>query len=66
MEPKRIVIYAKDIEKIIGISGRTARKLMSAIRKKLGKEKHQFISLDEFSAYTGISMREIMKCLNIN
>ncbi len=55
MDNKRVVIYSKDIEKITGKSGRSARKIMSAIRKKLGKEKHQFVSLSEFCVYTGIS-----------
>jgi hypothetical protein len=52
--PKRIVVYAKDVENITGRKPRTARKLLEDIRKKLGKGKDQFITVREFSAYTGI------------
>jgi hypothetical protein len=59
MELKRAVIYSKDIELITGKSGRYARKIMSRMRKKLGKEKHQLISLGEFCAYMGLPEAEI-------
>lgn len=52
--PKRIVIYAKDVENITGRKPRTARKLLEQIRLKFGKQKEQFVTVREFSLYTGI------------
>jgi hypothetical protein len=51
---QRAVIYATDVEKITGRRPRTARHLLQQIRKKLGKAKQQFITVEEFSDYTGI------------
>ncbi|MBT1710762.1 hypothetical protein KK062_21150 [Fulvivirgaceae bacterium PWU5] len=66
MEVKRIVIYSKDIEKITGRSGRYARKVMATLRRDLGKQKHQFVSLGEFCSYTGIPEAEVMQYLNLS
>ena len=63
MSFKRIVIYAKDIELITGRSDRYARKVMFELRKRLGKEKHQYVSLGEFCQYTGIPEEEVLKFL---
>ena len=52
--PKRIVIYAKDVENITGRKPRTARKLLEQVRKKFGKQKDQFVTVREFSLYSGI------------
>lgn len=58
-----MVMYTKDVMRITGKSDRTARKLMNAIRKKLGKEKHHMISLGEFCAYTGLPEEEVLRRL---
>jgi hypothetical protein len=58
-----MVIYTKDVQHIIGKTDRTARKLMKAIRKKLGKEKHQMISVHEFCEYTGLPEDEVFRRL---
>jgi hypothetical protein len=49
--------------RVTGKSERTARKMMNDIRKKLGKEKHQMISLSEFCEYIGLSEEEVLKLL---
>jgi hypothetical protein len=54
MNIKRVCIYPKDIQLITGRSERYGRKLIQDIREHLGKETHQFITIDEFSEYTGI------------
>jgi len=61
MEVDRIVIYAKDIELITGKSGRYARNVMAVIRKRLGKEKHQLVSVREFCAYIGLPEGEVLR-----
>ena len=58
-----MVIYAKDIEKVTGKSDRYARKVMAALRKKLGKEKHQCVSMGEFCNYIGLSREEVYEYL---
>lgn len=60
MIPQRICIYPKDIQLITGRSERYGRKLLQTIRENLDKESHQFITVDEFSEYTGIK-EEIVK-----
>jgi len=54
MIPTRIVIYAKDMMNITGRMERTARKLLSRIRKKYKKKKGQFITVEEFCEFTGL------------
>jgi hypothetical protein len=52
--PLRVVIYTRDVENITGLRDRTARQLMQKIRNALGKSKDEFITIKEFSLFTGI------------
>lgn len=52
--PKRVVLFPRDVENITGRSGRTARQLLQKIRESLGKSKNEFITIKEFSLFTGI------------
>ena len=61
--PNRIVIYPKDVMNITGRRERTARKLLSRIRKKYNKAKGSFISLEEFCAFTGLNQEQVAKFL---
>jgi len=56
MIEKRVCIYPKDIQRITGRSERYGRKILQDIRKFLGKESHQFITINEFSEYSGIEI----------
>jgi hypothetical protein len=60
---KRMVIYAKDVETITGRKSRTARKILQAIRLKLGKAKNDFVTIKEFAAHTQLSEEDIIKRL---
>jgi len=53
--PKRIVIYASDIEKITGLSMRSVYRLMHDIRVAFGKDSRAFITIQEFCYYTCIA-----------
>lgn len=64
MKVSRITIYAKDISLITGRTERYSRKLMKKIRDRLQKDRDQFISIEEFCAYTGLSYDEVMERLN--
>jgi hypothetical protein len=57
--PPRIVIYAKDIMNITGRKERTARKLLSEIRKRNGKKPNDFVTVEEFCLFTGIREEKI-------
>ena len=59
MKLTRSCIYAKDIQRITGRSERYGRKLLQAIREKLRKEPHQFVTIDEFADYAGIDVEVI-------
>jgi len=50
----RVCIYAKDIQQITGLSERSARNLLQRIRKFFKKQKHHFITIQEFCDFTGI------------
>ena len=54
MITKRVCIYPKDIQLITGRSERYGRKLLQTIKDVLEKEPHQFITIKEFSEYSGI------------
>ncbi|CAM1333884.1 hypothetical protein H0I31_08050 [Tenacibaculum sp. AHE15PA] len=64
MNRKRICIYAKDIQLITGRSERYGRKLLQTIRKLQDKEPHQFVTIREFSEYSGIEIEVINQYIN--
>lgn len=51
---RRVVVFPRDVENITGKKGRTARRYIEKMRKAYGKKKHQFITVKEFSSFTGI------------
>ena len=56
---RKLVIYIKDIEIIIGKGQNAARRLLAKIKRKFGKEKHALVSITEFCRYTGLSEEEV-------
>ena len=61
--PNRICIYAKDIQNITGKKERTARKLLSDLRQKLGKQKNDLVTIQDFCHYTGLQEEHVTKFL---
>ena len=59
MNIKRICIYPKDIQLITGRSDRYGRKLLKEMRVHFDKKPHQFVTIYEFSEYTGIDLEII-------
>lgn len=59
MKTQRICIYAKDIQRITGKSEKTGYRMLGAIRKKLGKQPHQFVTMEEFADFTGIALEDV-------
>ena len=61
--PPRICIYPKDVQNITGKKERTARKLISDIRQRLGKKNRDFVTIYEFCQHTGLKEVEVFKFL---
>jgi hypothetical protein len=59
----RVCIYTKDIQVITGKSERQCRYIISAIKKKHAKEKHQMVTLEEFCDYMGIKEEGLQQYL---
>jgi hypothetical protein len=59
----RACVYPKDVMRITGKSERYARKVLNGIKKHLNKPSHQFVTVIEFSTYTGIDISTIEKYL---
>ena len=57
--PNRIVIYAKDVSNITSRKERTARKLLSQIRKEYKKKEGEFITIFEFCEFTSLKEENV-------
>ncbi len=55
----RLCIYPKDIQRITGKSERYGRRLISRIKKQLGKPENHFITIEEFCAFTGFKEENV-------
>jgi len=56
---KRIVMYPKDVMRITGKGEKYSRNYLEKIRKKLQKEEHQFVTVEEFCKYTGLKVEQV-------
>jgi hypothetical protein len=63
MKLNRLVIYPKDIQLVTGRSERYARKIIMTIKKRLGKQKHQFVTYDEFCEFAGLNVEDFEEYL---
>ncbi len=52
----RIIIYPKDVQRLTGKSEKFSRMLLKKIRECLAKQDHQFVSIEDFAEYTGITV----------
>jgi hypothetical protein len=52
--PARIIIYAKDVERITGRRLRTCYTILEKIRKHYNKNKNDFITVKEFCLFLNI------------
>lgn len=63
MERARLIIYPQDIQRITGRSERYARKILTKVKKRLGKEKHQLVTCDEFCNFLGLPAEDVERYL---
>ena len=59
MFKKRCVIYPKDIQRITDRSERYSQDLLTKMRIYFKKEPHQFVTIKEFSKFSGIPLEDI-------
>ena len=60
---ERICVYPKDVSVITGKSERFGRSLIKQIKDKFDKQKHQYITVEDFCNYTGISVQLVKERL---
>ena len=52
-------MYPKDVMRITGKGEKYSRNYLEKIRKKLQKEEHQFVTVEEFCKYTGLKVEQV-------
>jgi hypothetical protein len=57
--PKRVCIYAKDIQCITGKSYRLSIRFYQKIRKDLNKQPDELLSIVEFCQYTSLKYEQV-------
>jgi len=63
-ENGRIVIYPKDVQRLTGKGEKYSRELLEKIRLWKAKAKHQFVSIEDFAEFTGLSVNLIKQHLS--
>ncbi len=58
---RRICMYPKDVQLITSRSERYGRKMLQDIKNYLDKAPRQFVTVKEFSEYSGVEMEEIIQ-----
>lgn len=59
----RLIISAKDVQVILGVSSGHASRIIRVIKRKNNKEKHQKITITEFCRYMGFEVEEVVQVL---
>jgi hypothetical protein len=52
--PGRIVVYGRDVQNITGLKERSARYVLQRVRLAYGKAQGEYVTIEEFCAFTGI------------
>ena len=64
MKHQRIIVYAKDIQRITGKGEKYSRKVLKEIREKLGKQGNQLVTVGELSEHLGIEENRLTPFLD--
>lgn len=59
----RLCIYPKDVQLITGRSLGSCRMLLNQLRGALGKQRKDFVTVEEFCRYKGLDYEEVCKIL---
>jgi len=63
MAQKRCIVYPKDVQMITGRSERYGQLLLQKIRTFHNKKPHQYVTVEEFSDFSGIPPEDIRNYL---
>jgi len=58
-----VVVYPKDVQRLTGKSEKFSRMLLKTIKESKEKAVHQFVSIEDFAEYTGITVNLIKQHL---
>ena len=61
----RLVIYASDIRQLTGCSKSTSHLQMEKLKTKLGKQSHQYITIEEYCLDMGLSYEKTLQQLKL-
>lgn len=61
---QRMVIYAKDVERITGRRPRTCYTILEKVRKHYGKRKDDFVTVQEFAAFLNLDEQLVKEYLS--
>ena len=64
MSIKRVCLVPKDIAILTGRSEGHARRLVRSIKKKMGKERSDLLTVEEFCRYTKMNADKISQAIN--
>lgn len=59
LQPKRICIYPKDIQRITGKSYRQSARMLKTIKLSFEKRDNEFLTIEEFCQYTGLKSEHV-------
>ena len=59
----RLVIYAKDVERITGRRPRAAQKILQRIRRRYNKQFNDFVTVEEFCEFLKLKESSVRACL---
>lgn len=59
----RIIVYPQDVQNITKRGKRASQQLLKNIRTAFGKEKFQFVTVDEFCVFTGLDPDQVQEYL---
>ncbi|WP_339865789.1 hypothetical protein [uncultured Algoriphagus sp.] len=63
MTKKRCIVYPKDVQIITGRSERYGQQLLQKIRVYHNKKPHQYVTVHEFSDFSGIPPEDVSEYL---
>ena len=61
----KMIVETSDLILILGKTERTAQRHMARIRKKLGKKKGEYVSVNEFCKATGLDKLTVQQALDL-
>tara|TARA_R100001369_G_scaffold87750_1_gene123527 strand:- start:3405 stop:3611 length:207 start_codon:yes stop_codon:yes gene_type:complete len=61
---RRLVIQTPDVEALLNVSAGRARTIIREIKKTVGKDKHQPVSIREFSVHIGLEYEDVLNEVN--